>query len=937
MSKNKRRWIAPGAMAVALLPALPVVPAHAFAAPGAGEEAPNARPAAKTRPAARNGQTAVPAKGAAPTPTTTAGVAPKDLPKARQAQLTYGTTGGPRNSSRRAVPPGQPFTYTLSAKNNGPSTARNVTSTDTLPANIEFVSSADGCTAAGQVVTCGPEPTLAVGATKTWAFTARIKPSYKGDGSDLGNVTTGKSDADDPDPGNDGTDPVLPPGPYTPQADLATTKTAVGTTPKRPGESFDYLVSVKNNGPSDADNVKVSDTLPTGLTFVSSPDGCSAAGQVVTCGPEASLAAGATKNWTIRVRIDPSYEGDGSDLGNVASASSDTSDSDPGNNDSPPARPPGDTVAKPNADLATTKVTTTDTPVSPGETFDYRVTVTNNGPSTAVNVTTSDPLPAALSFVSSPDGCTAAGQTVTCGPEATLAPGASKTWTFTVRLDPDYTGDGSDALNLVTATSDTDDDNPDDNTNPRPGTPLPGGRPALPKADIGVTKTPVGNTRPTPGTTFDYRIVVTNDGPSADAYNVKVGDSLPAQLTFVSSSPEGCTATGQQVSCKRPTPLPVGGSQEYLLTVRLAADYTGDGKDILNTTKVTADNADPNPDNDVAVAGLPGGGAGDPSADLTTKKETVTNEPVKPGETFDYRVTATNNGPSTAKGAKAADELPEGLSFVSSPDGCTAVGQTVTCGPDDIATGASKAWVFKVRLDPSYLGRGDDLANTASVEAVTGDPDPGNNPSDPTPPPGGQTSEADADLVLKKSARMPAGGAVKPGGTFDYVLTVTNNGPSTAVNVKASDPLPSQVGFVSSPDGCTASGRTVNCGPVAALLPGQSKSWRFTVRLAPSYKGNGTDIRNEAKVTGDTKDRDPGNNTNDPKGSLPKVKPEPPKQPPGKPTGHKPTGHKPTGNPGPSLPETGSDGQLIAVAAGTSLLGGALMFLTRRRRDRSGT
>ncbi|MFJ2740834.1 DUF11 domain-containing protein [Streptomyces sp. NPDC087440] len=399
--------------------------------------------------------------------------------------IAYSASGGPRTGSVRAIPPGQPFTYTLSAKNNGPSTARNVKSTDTLPANIEFVSSADGCTAAGQVVTCGPEPTLAVGATKTWTFTARIKPSYTGDGSDLGNVTTGSSDAGDPDPGNDGTDPVKPPGPFTPQADITTQKAHVAPGPVAPGQEFDYRITASNAGPSDARQVSATDALPAGLTFVSSADGCTAAGQNVTCGVEPAVASGGTKEWRFRVKLDPSYAGDGSDLTNVATATSVTQDPNPANNPSTAA--PAPTIGRPNADLATTKAPTTTAKISAGETFDYAIRVVNNGPSAALNVKASDPLPAALSFVSSADGCTASGSTVTCGPQASLAPGAAKVWTFKVKLDPDYLGDGSDVRNVATASSDTDDSDPGNNSNTPAG--LPGGSPAAPKADIESGKT----------------------------------------------------------------------------------------------------------------------------------------------------------------------------------------------------------------------------------------------------------------------------------------------------------------------------------------------------------------------------------------------------------------------------------------------------------------
>ncbi|WP_441250510.1 hypothetical protein [Kitasatospora sp. McL0602] len=347
-----------------------------------------------------------------------------------------------------------------------------------------------------------------------------------------------------PDPGND---PVLPPGPIGAQANLTTTKAPTSATPVKPGATFDYRVTTTNNGPSVARNAKVTDPLPAGLSFVSSVDGCTASGQTVTCGPVASLAVGASKAWVFTVKLDPAYTGDGSDLKNVATSSSDTITikPDPGND---PVTPPGPIT--PEANLTTTKAATTTTPVSPGETFDYKVTVTNNGPSVAKNVTAPDPLPASLSFVSSVDGCTGPvgvnGATVTCGPVPSLAPGTSKTWVFTVRLDPAYVGDGSDVANVVTPTSDTEGTKlPND-----PAGGLPGSKPAPAVADLQLTAS-----TPTPliarGQVATAVFTAKNKGPSV-AQHAKVTITLPVGVGFVvAGSDPACTGTGRTVVCTR--------------------------------------------------------------------------------------------------------------------------------------------------------------------------------------------------------------------------------------------------------------------------------------------------------------------------------------------------------------------------------------------------
>ncbi|MEV0988515.1 DUF11 domain-containing protein [Streptomyces sp. NPDC049949] len=650
---------------------------------------------------------------------------------------------------RHVRAPGDLITYTLTATNRGPSVARNVKATDRLPEGITFVDSSDGCTETDQTVTCGPEPQLNVGQSKSWTFHARLSAAYEGDGSDLGNSATGSSDATDPAPDNNTPPPVRPPGPFGPVSDLATVKTPLGAGPTVPGQEFEYEVRTTNKGPSDARNVTITDTLPDGLSYVSSADPCQVTtGRTVSCGPRARLTPGDFVVWTFKVKLDPAYSGDGSDLRNTATSASASKDPEPADNTSRPVLPPGG-VTVPQADVWMAKRPATTTPIAPGQTFDYVLTATNDGPSRAVDTTVTDVLPAPLAFVGSTDGCSADNGTVTCGPLAVLDPGAPKSWRFTVRLDANYTGNGSDVLNTATATSETKDPRPENNTSSPAG--LPGSKVNKPTADLAVTKEAVGSKPPKPGETFDYRIRVTNNGPSADAYNVKLTDNLPEGLAYVTSSPTGCTVSGHVVSCKRTSPLKVGDFTEYVLTVRVDPSYSGDGSDLKNTARVTADNIDPASENDSSTASVPGGNVAAPSADLAITKKPVQTVPVAPGETFEYALTVSNTGPSTAERITVSDVLPTALSYVSGDASCSS-GRTVTCGPlPTLAPGADVTWVFKVKLDPDYTGNGSDIRNTATVSALTADPNTDNNTSRAAGPPGGTVKNPTADLEVGKT------------------------------------------------------------------------------------------------------------------------------------------------------------------------------------------
>jgi uncharacterized repeat protein (TIGR01451 family) len=114
-----------------------------------------------------------------------------------------------------------------------------------------------------------------------------------------------------------------------PLADLAITKLD-SPDPAGQGGNLTYSITVTNAGPNAAANVQVVDSLPAGVNFISaiaSAGSCSQAMGVVTCNL-GTLAAGATASVTLLVS--PS-QCSGTFM-NVATVSSSTADSNPGNN-----------------------------------------------------------------------------------------------------------------------------------------------------------------------------------------------------------------------------------------------------------------------------------------------------------------------------------------------------------------------------------------------------------------------------------------------------------------------------------------------------------------------------------------------------------------------------------------------------------------------------
>lgn len=194
--------------------------------------------------------------------------------------------------------------------------------------------------------------------------------------------------------------------------------------------------------------------------------------------------------------------------------------------------------------LAITKTDNSAT-YTPGGTGTYVVTVTNAGPSAAVALSLSDPLPAGVTLTGNAT-CVPAG-TATCGvvtgsagqasfgtTGATIAagPGHALTFTAPVAFAPGMTA--NPLLNTVSAAEGTQTPVLASDTDTLSA-----------KTSLAVTKTD-GSPTYTPGGTASYTIIVSNTGVS-DAVNVTVSDPLPPGVTLaadVTCTPAGTAQCG---------------------------------------------------------------------------------------------------------------------------------------------------------------------------------------------------------------------------------------------------------------------------------------------------------------------------------------------------------------------------------------------------------
>jgi uncharacterized repeat protein (TIGR01451 family) len=235
--------------------------------------------------------------------------------------------------------PGTPVTYTITVTNSGPSAVTGATVSDTFPgilSGVTFTSvaagGATGNTASGSG-NISDSLNMPSGSSVTYTVTGNIASSATGTLTNTATVTT-PGGVTDPTPGNNSatdTDTLVP------SADVSVTKTDTPD-PVQSGNNITYTITVTNSGPSDAQSLSLSDTVPANTTFVSAtaPAGWSATtpavgGTGTVTFTAASLASGASSVFTLVVNV-TAATADGTTITNTANVSSSTADPNTANN-----------------------------------------------------------------------------------------------------------------------------------------------------------------------------------------------------------------------------------------------------------------------------------------------------------------------------------------------------------------------------------------------------------------------------------------------------------------------------------------------------------------------------------------------------------------------------------------------------------------------------
>ncbi|MCL1949086.1 MAG: isopeptide-forming domain-containing fimbrial protein, partial [Turicibacter sp.] len=656
---------------------------------------------------------------------------------------------------------------------------------------------------------------------------------------------------------------------------LAVVKTHSAPDPLTPGDWFTYSLTIVNTGQSPTTNpYTVTDTLPGNLVYAggatSSGGGIitnDATTGVITFHVSDAIPAGGTELLTIPVRVDPNAP-----VGPLAANSATVT---PGNDGNPITatenNPPTVTATAP--DLSALKTHSAPDPLYPGNSFIYTVTVANNGQTATTNpYTLTESLPPYLTYnggATSTGGGTVLGNqnsgAITFNVGDSIPPGGTELIQIPVTVDPDAPA-GPLQINSITV-------DPGNGGDPVTATCLPPTITALPPI-LDVDKTHTAPDPLHPGDSFTYALTIINSGQQPTTNPYTVTEQLPDGLTYAG----GAISTGGgaisndgdfgTITFTVNDSIPSGGVDLITIPVTLSPDASAGALDINSATVTPGNGGNPSTGTDnvpliisppVAVIAPP----------LMNVSKTANVASIKPGESFNYALTLTNSGGGpTDNPYTVTDSLPAYLSLTGiptassgasvTPDGTTGT-ITLTVNGSIPNQGTEVITLPVTVSDDAPLGM---LANnTATVTPGNGgDPATGTDNTPPTMVPLPTPS-----LDVAKSHNLSS---VQPGQTFNYLLTVTNNGTAPTANpYTVSDTLPDYLtyagGATTSSGGAvtgTATGLSLDLNVEDSIPPGESRIISIPVTVsedAPYSSGGSTVNLGQNTVT-----VDPGNGGN---------------------------------------------------------------------------
>lgn len=337
------------------------------------------------------------------------------------------------------------------------------------------------------------------------------------------------------------------------------------------------------------------------------------------------------------------------------------------------------------------------------------------------------------------------------------------------------------------------------------------------------------------------------------ASDARVIVTLPAGITFEEANNENCVlANGTQtVSCVHPddTSFEPGSVRTFSVTVKAGLELCG----TYASLNVAAKSVESESVTDVRTfIGCPT----ETQLDLSVESQDIGR--TFRGEEFLGRFLVRNSGPADAHDVVLTLPLLEGVDLATSgntPE-CTQNERIITCNTLNLSRGSEKEHVLRFTTAQA-LSCPQNLLLTAGVTSVEEDFFLENNTSLPA------SLSLECEPVADAKIRLSGPGNIFRDERALYTVTVSNAGPASASNVRASVPLP--VGMTwsaaDSSVGCQSEGASIVCS-AASIAPDQEKVFSVVFVPIPSFECH-TSIVQEVSLTSRERDPDLGNNSSE--------------------------------------------------------------------------
>lgn len=705
------------------------------------------------------------------------------------------TVNPPASSTTVGV--GSTLTYTIVARNDGPSAVTNAVVADNVSTKLTGVTWT--CTGTGSPVgTCltssGSGNNISVlvdlpaGGKVTLTVTGTVAAGSTGT---IGNIAT-----------------ITAPSGVTDRTTSNNTSTTVTTTISAPniaisktnslgnlgrGQAINYSIVASNPGAGVITNALVTDTIPssiTGATWTCVAAGgasCQSGSGSGNISQTVTLPPGGTATYTVTGTVSASAPmGALTNTANIAMPSGIT-DSVTSNNTSSKTN----TVVGP--DLNVTKNDSRPT-MSPGQTTVYTIVAENLGPvpMTAGNITDTKPTNVSTMIwtcvASGGASCPVASGSNSINSTISLPVNGKLTYTVTATAATTATGTLD---NIVTVA------NPSGMTDPNASNNTATDSNTIVQPDLQITK---GNglSQVSGGDLITWTIAAKNNGPG-DIVGARVVDNPDARLTGVTwtcsaASGATCPAASGSGALNHTFNLNSGATTTFSFKGTLPTSASGS---LTNTATVSTPTGitDPDTSNNSAT---------DTDTILgpdlqVTKTNSVTT--VNAGATTTYQVVAKNNGPLAVTGAVITDTMPSkmsGFTWTCSASGgasCPAAsGSGSLSQTANLPNGGQLTYSVTGTVLLTASGT---LTNTASIATPSGvtDRTPGNN------------SATDNDTIVNPDLEIlktSSAASYNAGSLITYTIVARNNGPVSLTGVSVVDNAPAMLTGVTW--NCVASG-----------------------------------------------------------------------------------------------------------------------------------